>query len=119
MRTTPRGLDDAVERGFSRTSAVDLEWGARAVERALGASPEAETTLERIGVVAETDAPRQLRQSHGVASPHHDVVRFQRSAQGLDDGANLFAPLANAQAVEPLQAHVVLIGATLLVRQVG
>ena len=96
------------------TEANALERSAGPVEDPLGASPQAEPTLEGVGVVAEANPSRQLREPHGVAAADDHVVRLQGRAQGLDDGVDLFAPFANAQALETLQADVVFIGAPFL-----
>src|SRR4030095_16689762 len=69
---------------------------------------------ERVGVVAELSAGRQLLELLGVAASEHDVLGHQRAAQALDDLGDRLAPARLAEALQSAQADVVLERAALL-----
>src|SRR5258706_731804 len=80
--------------------------------------PQAEATPEGVVVVAEPGARRKLLEQLGVAATEHDVVGFERGFELLDDVRHVATPLLLAQALQPAEPDIILVGAPFLVRQV-
>ena len=72
-----------------------------------------------MGIVAETNAFRELREFHGIASTEHDVIGYQGGLQTSHNIVNRSPPLRFAKSLKPAKPDIVLKGPAFLVRQMS
>ena len=81
--------------------------------------PQALPADEGMGIVAKTNAFRELCKLHGIASAKHDVIGYQGGLQTSHDIVNRSPPLRFAVSLKPAKPDLVLKGPAVLVRQMS
>ena len=81
-----------------------------------GRVPEAESTEEGVGIVAQTAVARKLLQFFGVATAEHDFIRFQRGHQTPHDVGYITAPFLFSAFFQTAYPNIVLVSCLLIGR---
>src|SRR5579871_908800 len=79
--------------------------------------PQSKRSGERVRVVAEPRTWRQFFQFQSIAAAEHYVIHLECRAQPLRDIEHCVLPLLTPKLREPRLAQIVLVRASLLVRQ--
>src|SRR5450759_2358221 len=82
-------------------------------------APQAKAAGERLRVVADADARRQLAQEFRIAATDDDLFHLERGLEPQHHVAHGAAPLLLAEPLQSALANVLLVGAVFLVRQMG
>ena len=97
-----RGMSRSAHRSPFRPAS---EWSSRHGRADLvrrQRSPEADSTLARVLVVAEERLRRQLAQALHVSTSQHDVIGLQRIPEPRDDVVHVLRPFAFSEPLERL-----------------